>query len=153
MSNTQDKHAGGRPLLFKDKKSLQLAIDDYFNSCFEKVEIEDRSGNIKIKNVQIKPFTIAGLAYALGTNRQTLLNYEKKEQFFDTIKKAKCRVEANVEESLFQGKPVGAIFNLKNNFGWKDKNEIDHTSNGETIDSHTTIIFKDFSEEDETDNS
>ena len=29
--------------------------------------------------------------------------------------------------------PAGAIFNLKNNFGWKDKTETDITSGGEKL--------------------
>ena len=66
-------------------------------------------------------------AYALGTNRQTLLNYEEKEEFFDTIKGAKAKIELFNEEMLYNKdvSTTGVIFNLKNNYGWKDKQEIE----------------------------
>lgn len=76
-----------------------------------------------------KPYTISGLAYFLGTNRQTLLNYEQKDEFFDTIRAAKARIEMFVEESLWTPKiATGVMFNLKNNFGWVDKSELDQNS-------------------------
>ena len=100
----------GRPLKFKTSKELEKAIAGYFAEC-------EKSS---------KPLTISGLAVALGINRQTLLNYSKIEEFFGTIKKAKAICEKYTEESLFIGRNVaGAIFNLKNNYGWKDKSESD----------------------------
>ena len=48
------------------------------------------------------------------------------------------------EESLFIGKnPTGAIFNLKNNYEWKDKNETDLTTDGKKIEG--LVIVKDAS--------
>ena len=66
------------------------------------------------------PYTMSGLAYALGVDRQTLLNYSKKADFFGTIKKAKTRIEQSVEERLLgsTGVVAGQIFALKQNFGW-----------------------------------
>ena len=102
----------GRPLKFKTVKELQGKIDKYFESC-------------KKEN---RPLTITGLALALDTNRQTLLNYEERDEFFDTIKKAKLMCENFAEESLFTARQVaGTIFNLKNNYGWKDKQDIGHS--------------------------
>lgn len=104
--------AGGRPLKFQSVKELELKIADYF----AKREIDGR------------PLTITGLAVDLDTDRDTLLNYEKKEEFFGTIKSAKNKIHAWTEEYLFQGKnQAGCIFNLKNNYGWKDKSEVDNT--------------------------
>lgn len=131
----------GRPLKFKTVKELEDKIQGYFNSCFEEQWFDevmrDENGNIepledgkKIlqpvkKRVQIKPITITGLAVALETSRQTLINYEDKDQYFDTIKKAKNFIESYVEEQLFNGRnAVGVIFNLKNNFEWRDTQEI-----------------------------
>lgn len=101
-----------RPLKFQSVEELQRKIDEYFEMCDE----------------QGKPYTISGLAYFLGTNRQTLLNYEERDEYFDTIKRAKARIEAFVEESLWQPKiATGVIFNLKNNFGWQDKQNLEHS--------------------------
>lgn len=97
----------GRWKLYESPEQMQEVIDQYFD------EAED------------KP-TIAGLAVALGMTRQSLLNYERDSAFFDTVKRAKSRVEARVEERLtFEGGGAGCIFNLKNNFGWVDKTETD----------------------------
>ena len=42
----------------------------------------------------------------------------------DTIKKVKQTIESFLEKNLTVGKaPVGTIFNLKNNFDWKDRSE------------------------------
>ena len=41
---------------------------------------------------------------------------------------ARQKVEHALEKHLYQGSVVGTIFNLKNNFGWKDKSEVDNTS-------------------------
>src|SRR3989338_10128016 len=95
----------GRPLKFKTGKELEKAVSSYFTDC-------EKSS---------KPISISGLAVALDINRQTLLNYSKTEEFFGTIKKAKAICEKYTEESLFIGRKIaGAIFNLKNNYGWKD---------------------------------
>ena len=102
----------GRPMKFKSNKELQQKIDQYFQEC-------DRNG---------RPYTITGLALALETTRQTLLDYEKKyTEFSDTVKRAKLRIENYAEEQLFVNKnTAGIIFNMVNNFGWKNKHDIDN---------------------------
>mgnify|MGYP006921309821 CR=1 FL=1 len=133
----------GRPPKYKTVKELQLLIDAYFESCWaQKI---DMFGNLmyfkengkKTKRpvmIQIKPYTITGLALSIGTTRETLLDYQAKNQFSDTIKRAKDACQNYAEESLFVGKnPAGAIFNLKNNYGqWKDKQEVDSSVTGVT---------------------
>ena len=72
--------------------------------------------------------TITGLALALGFNsRQTLLNYQGKEEFMDTIKRAKAIVERYAEERLYDKDGAnGAKFSLANNFeGWREKQQIE----------------------------
>ena len=95
----------GRPPIYSNVEELSDAIDDYF---YTQDSIDE-------------PYTICGLALHLGLTRQTLINYEGKEEFFDTIKKAKLRVEAYLEKRLLTNAPTGAIFNLKNNFSWADE--------------------------------
>ncbi len=119
------KGAGGRPLKFKTVQELQEKIDAYFDSCWE-----EENGVKK----QTRPYTITGLANAIGIDRKTLLEYQERDEFSNTVKEAKRKVAQYVEEYLFMGKnQTGAIFNLKNNFDWKDKTETDITSGGETL--------------------
>jgi len=98
---------GGRPLKFQSVEQLQTLIDKYFDEC-------------DIKN---KPYTITGLANALDTDRITLIRYQERDEFSNTIKKAKRKVEEQFEERSLQGKynPTIAIFLMKNNFGYQDK--------------------------------
>jgi hypothetical protein len=111
------KHPGGRPLKFNSVEDLKLACDLYFFMCEYEDEL-DKEGNAILKKLS-EPLTITGLALALKTSRQTLMNYEAREEFFDTIKEAKLRVENYAEKRLFTGKATGPIFALKN-FGWED---------------------------------
>lgn len=99
--------AGGRPLKFQSVEELQTAIDAYFAQCL----------------IDEEPLTVTGLALALDTTRQTLINYEDREEFLDAIKKAKTRVENYAEKRLFSGNATGPIFALKN-FDWTDKQTI-----------------------------
>lgn len=71
--------------------------------------------------------TITGLALHLGfASRQSFYDYEGREPFSYTIKRARLRVECEYEKMLSGGKiAIGAIFALKN-FGWTDKQEIKH---------------------------
>lgn len=91
-----------------------MLIDEYFSTC-DKMQ---------------RPYTITGLALFLDMDRKTLLRYEKEyeDEFCHTIKRAKERVQEFVECCLFKkGIAQGVMFNLKNNFGWQDKQEIDAT--------------------------
>jgi len=104
----------GRPLKFETVELLQEKIDSYF------------------ADTPKDEWTITGLALALDTYRQTLINYEHKDGFVDTIKKAKQIVENGYEIDLKKHGRSGSIFALKN-FDWKDKQETDVTSGGEKL--------------------
>lgn len=102
----------GRPPKYKTPEELQKKIDEYFAQ--EKVKI-----------------TISGLVLFLGfDSRKSFYNYESKDEFLHTIKKARTRVEQHYEEHLLDRYSTGAIFALKN-FGWKDTQEIDHNVKSE----------------------
>lgn len=123
----------GRPPDYTSAEEMQEKIDAYFDECKGEMLYDedgepktDKYGNIIV--VGSKPFTITGLALALGFNsRQTLLNYQGKPEFMDTIMRAKARVECYAEERLFDKDGAnGAKFSLANNFeGWKEKSEIE----------------------------
>ena len=105
----------GRKMKYEDIEQFNKLVNDYFNTC----------------DKQNKPYTLSGLAYALDLDRKSLLNYSKNEKFFPTIKKAKEKIEQQLEENALMGKANATftIFNLKNNYGWQDKTEVDVRKN------------------------
>lgn len=113
----KEKHAGGRPPKYKTKEEMQEKIDKYFAQC----------------DLDKEPYTVTGLALALELDRKALINYGENEEFSNTLKKAKLKVENWLEKNLItgQGNATGIIFNLKNNYGYKDKQEIDANVNTE----------------------
>lgn len=125
----------GRKRLFSSKKKLEEKINEYFKKCEGEVlkdkdgdPIYDKYGNPVI--IGQKPPTVTGLALALGfKSRQSLLNYQDTEEFFDTITRAKMVIEEYNEMRLYDREGVnGAKFNLINNFkGWSDKSELEYS--------------------------
>ena len=104
------KRSVGRPAHYDAVDELQDAIDRYFDYA----------------DVQGWPYTVPDLAYYLGFNSRTsLLNYEGRDEFMVTIKRAKLKIEGQRARQLVQGQGVvaGQIFDLKNNFGWRDQQE------------------------------
>ena len=100
----------GRPPKYNTPEEMQAAIDVYFDEAV--------------------PPTVTGLALHLGfDSREGLLYYEsEKPEFLSTIKRAKSRIAEFLEQQLYRPATVtGIIFNLKNNFGWKD--QVEHTGN------------------------
>ena len=100
---------GGRPLKFKSAKKIKEKAEEYFNLC----DKEER------------PYGIVGLAVYLETTRETLIDYQGRKEFSDTIKELKQRCQASVEKLMLSGKAqAGAIFWMKNH-GWHDKQQLE----------------------------
>jgi len=130
------KNKGGHPPLYRNSWQLQKMIDQYFLDCDNKCNKICTTKEGKETIVMIpdpEPYTMAGLAYALGMCRQTLINYKNRDRFLDTIKRARDRVEKDVEIKLIKHGHAGLIFNLKNNFAWKDRTETDLTTKGQPL--------------------
>lgn len=121
----------GRPLKFKTSEELQAKVDEYFETdAYEVVGYDEK----KKKEIRVYAPTISGLAYFLGVDRRTLVDWSTKDMFSPTIKAARQRVEMNLERRLYGQGVAGVIFNLKNNFGWKDKQpEEVETQTGNTL--------------------
>ena len=119
----------GRPPKYKSKKEIEGKIEAYFKGCEGEILKDDEGNPILNKYgnpviINQRPPTVTGLALALGfVSRQALLNYQAKEEFVDTITRAKSRIEQYTEERLFDRDGTnGAQFSLRNNFaGWNDK--------------------------------
>jgi hypothetical protein len=141
-------HAGGRPLKYGTPEELQKRITAYFDSLWEEdwrmifdkeknptgawFQVKDREGNPMMKLKELP--TVTGLAMYLETSRETLMNYQGRDDFFEIVKRAKDLCEYWAEKSATEGTCNYAlgIFKLKN-FGWVDKIEINNTSDGEKL--------------------
>lgn len=99
-----EKRPVGRPPTWTNPDVLAKLIDQYFKN-------------------QPHP-TMAGLAESLDISRASLYQYAEKDEFIDTIKKARQRIELIYEDLLIYGTaPTGVIFALKNT-GWKDRTDM-----------------------------
>lgn len=118
---------GGQPMKFKTPEELEEKIQEYY------IWAKDNKKHI----------TVTGLAWFLDTDRITLLRYENmidselyksisddvKVKYCNSIKRAKAKIESEYEELLYnKNSSVGAIFTLKNNYGYVDKQEIEQTN-------------------------
>ena len=124
MSETKKPKRGrGQPRRVPKTKEgiawLEEQIEKFFRECDEKGDI----------------YTLSGLAYYLDMDRKTLLTYSKEQEYFHTINRARRKVELAIEKRLLsdKGGATGAIFNLKNNFGWKDETSQELTHKGINI--------------------
>jgi hypothetical protein len=108
----------GRPLIFQSVEDLEQQIQAYFEDCKQRKE---------------PPF-IVEMCNWLDISRNTLLDYSEgkgeRAEFSDTIKRARQVCEQAVEKGMMTGtmNTTGCIFNLKNNYGWRDKIEQEHTN-------------------------
>ena len=121
---------GGRPPHYNTSEDLENKIHEYFTGGVKvRKIIVGKAPNIDV--IEIPVPTISGLAYYLGfASRQSFYDYEEKEGFSYTIKRARLFIEVEYEEQLQHGNTTGAIFALKN-MGWKDKTETDNTHRGD----------------------
>ena len=114
MDEEEKKLIVGGNRKYKNAEEMKIVIDEYFDMC----------------NATKCPYTVAGLARYLGLTRKSLLEYQKNygTDYAMVIEDAKTRIEEFVEACLFKsGIATGVIFNLKNNFGWNDKQEVEHS--------------------------
>lgn len=102
----------GRPRLYQSPEAFALKADEYFATC------------------ENKP-TLAGLCLFMGfSDKQSFSNYETYgHEFSLTVKKAQMRIELDRHERLIDKNRFtpGVIFDLKNNHGWKDQQDLNHS--------------------------
>ena len=105
---------------FESPDDLNAMVDEYLNNPPIRTVIT------KDGPVDYPAITITGLALHLGfESRQSLYDYEKKENFSYIIKKARLFVENAYEYQLQFGNSTGAIFALKN-MSWTDKTQTEN---------------------------
>jgi hypothetical protein len=108
----------GRPRKIESPEKFDELVDSYIALCQQANE----------------PILLTGLILSLGlTSKEGFYEYQNYEGFSDSVKRARMLVEMEYEKRLNNGSNAAApIFALKN-FGWADKQEIDHTSSDGSI--------------------
>lgn len=110
------KPARGRPPKYTDPEEMRKAINIYYRDC-------ERRG--------VAP-TIPGLAGACGfESRDFLFKYSaKSDAFASVINDARRYIEQHRVEQLLNKTSgfSGHIFDLKANFGYRDKTEVEHSN-------------------------
>lgn len=102
------------PIDISDPEQVRRRIEDYFHHCMED---------------DMKP-TVMGICNSLGISRATFHEWctggRRGGSHVDIIKKAKDFLEEMMECYMVNGKvnPVTGIFLMKNNFGYRDQQEV-----------------------------
>lgn len=101
-------HPGGRPPYYTNPEEMEQIGNEYLDKELE-------AG---------RPLTVTGLAIALGfCERKALFDYQGKEEFRNTVKRLKARVEQWIESRCYSNQVAGPIFILKN-MGWSDRQDL-----------------------------
>lgn len=119
----------GRPRTWISPENLKVDIISYFES---------------VKELNHMP-TKAGLAFHLDTNKNTLADYLKRDDYKYYIEKAYQVIEIAWSQRLSSAVPTGAIFYLKAAFHYKDRYDI--TSDDKPIEGNK-IVFESFKKDD-----
>lgn len=134
----KNKKLVGAPRKYESAAALGSAVNKYFRSiCYEDYvrsangELVYNLDNEPVKRVffAVAP-TIPSMCIALGITPRTWRNYcdsTKHPEFADVTSMAMAIMEAWLaNESVTREKSVqGILFNLKNNYGWTDRQEIE----------------------------
>lgn len=132
-------------------KGLEKAVEAYFDSISREVEAKEKvdsgrrdsyghiiwdlqvicnkRGEPVMLTEYVVPPCVGGLCAFLGIHRSTWANYcdpEQYPEFIDTTTHARERMRAWREEQLLTRKDVkGIIFDLQNNYGYREKREVE----------------------------
>lgn len=114
-------------------KALYEAVERYLKSCRATLPVRldgeivtDENGNEMTRSVYLVPPRLTQLCLELGITRATWANYCNDPAYNEATELARTSVESFLEGELAREKNVrGIIFNLQNNFGWKEKQEIE----------------------------
>lgn len=125
----------GRPKKYT-KKGLEAAVEGYFASISRSVQARDAdkqplyndAGEPIRVTEYVRPPTVGGLCLYLGIDRSTWQNYADGKlhpELAGVAARARARMECWLEEQLLtrEKNVQGLIFNLQNNYGWREKRE------------------------------
>lgn len=124
----------GRRMIYPTPAKFARAVTAYFDAISYELPYtrEDGSpicnlnGDPIILVKYITPPSLQELHLFLHIDSSTWDNYRAKEGYNEVCAEAKLRVEAYLTEQVnTRDRPQGIMFNLENNFDWKNKKEVD----------------------------
>lgn len=124
----------GRRLEYSTPNQLSRAVAEYFDSISYELPYTNDKGepicNLAGEEIvlikYIVPPSIQELCLYLCISMRTFENYSHRPEFSEICTEAKLRIEAYLTEQVnVRDRPQGIIFNLENNFGWKNKKEVE----------------------------
>lgn len=150
----------GRPRKYKTIEELQKQIQYYFDSITrdtyrvirKNIGTDDEPEYIDepyLNNAReqviytefIKQPSVIGLCLFLNISRDTLIEYEKKEIFVDTIREARrIIVEQKLEMLPTMKNPRGLMFDLSANYGMHEKTEVKSSNTNVNINEDVTEL-------------
>lgn len=125
----KDKKKTGPKPVNSNPDALMKKINEYFDFCDNRIQqVYSPKAEAVIEVINPAPYTVPGLAYACGYScRQTL--YDQSDPVIaDIIKRALLRIEADHNEKMIEKGVAGALFALKNHWGYVDA--INHEMTG-----------------------
>lgn len=130
-----EKKKDGRPRELTLEK-LNKEFARYMRACAEHTEQVATAKGVVTLNKPLVPLWEHFVIVYLDMTPEALLHYEKSEgyeEFFSTIKRMKAHIYSLKVLAVQngQGSTTGLIFDLKCNYGWKDKQEHDVNLKGD----------------------
>ena len=119
-----------RPLKYPTPELFKEAIMGYFEWCDSK-NTEDKDGKMTIR----EPYLLSGLCDHIGITKFTYYQYHERQGYDEICVMAKQKVETFILKygSLGRTNVIMNIVNLKNNFGYADKIDVNNNEKQEYI--------------------
>lgn len=117
----------GRRTEYSKPEDMQAVIYLYFEGCKSNGNGKDNDGWKESETTPDIHPSIVGLCLALGIGRNTLIEYEQRDEFSNTVEQAKIEIESYNVQRLYDSQVSGVKFVLINGFKWKDKQEVEHS--------------------------
>lgn len=112
----------------KKRKTIEdyrRLAEEYFDEC-------DRANAVCSEKTPLaRPYTLSGLLYALGLDRENFKRLEDTREGRPFVRNVLTRIEAFIEENALSGRisATAASNSLKYSLGWNDKDRASDTGN------------------------
>ena len=114
-------------------KARMLLVDE------DGIVSQDGIGKPMTERIFLREPSVSGLCVFLGISRDTWASYKADERLQHVCEAFLLRLEDHLVDKLDGNKVKtvqGVVFNLKNNFGWRDRLDVAATHSGESLEGY-----------------